>query len=130
MKNNIYGFIMTLFIVRTLTMCDASSKMISVKQSINNLTSDTIIIINSEFRGLGMDTIICYPFLETVFFDKFLIKQPLESYDAPFIGIGSLINVSSGKYLTKNIFEISEWERIFTKDHQWMKFTILEIDLE
>jgi len=131
MKKSIYVLFL-IFSVSTLTMCDMNFKMICVKQSIYNSTQDTVTVINTltEFRGVDIeDTIICYPVSETVFFNEILKDQPLEPYDAPFIGSG-LVKVSSGKSLKKNIFNTSEWEKIFTKDSQWLKFTITEDDLE
>jgi hypothetical protein len=112
--------------------CDSWPIDINVKQSIKNMSSDTIIIFNSlkEFKGIDMDTIICIPNSEKIFFNSTLTKQPLEPYNIPLVYEGSVIYTSSGRNLVKNIFDNNNWDFIANSKQEWLTFTITESDLE
>jgi hypothetical protein len=112
--------------------CDSYPVDINVKQSIKNMSSDTITIVNSlkEFQGIDVDTIICLPNSETIFFDCTLHKQPLEPYNIPLIYEGSSIYTSSGRLLIKNIYNNSHWNFDKQKKYEWLSFTIEETDLK
>ncbi len=121
------------FVAIILSGCDAWSIDIVVRQSIKNLSSDTIVFINSknEFRGISIeDTIICFPYSETIFYEASLQKQPLEPYDVPLILQDVLINTSSGRILAKDIFNNNNWEFDKQKKQEWLRFVITEKDLE
>lgn len=122
---------MLLFVYVT-TMCDSLPIDIEVKQSVNNITSDTIVIINSrkEFHGIDIDTIICYPSSEKIFYNNIHKKQPLEPYDIPLIYKGSCIITSSGRQLIKDIFDKKKWDFDKQKKSEWLSFTIREADLQ
>jgi hypothetical protein len=113
-------------------MCDVSIGNIRIKQSIKNSTSDTIIIVNSvkQFRGVNIDTIICYPFSETIFINTLLKKQPLEPYDSPFIYEGCIVKLSSGRTLKKDIYNTANWQYYDEKNQEWLRFCITVEDLE
>ena len=116
-----------------LVGCDASFTNIIVRQSINNLSTDTIVVTNAknEFRDFEIeDTIICFPFSETVFFDAILRKQPLEPYNRHYISQKAIINTSSKRNLSKDIFDDNNWEFDAQKKREWLRFTITEKDLE
>ena len=120
----------TLFLVTT--GCDSYPIDINVEQSIKNMSSDTITIFNSlkEFKGIDVDTIICLPNSETIFFNCILTKQPLEPYNIPLVYEGSVIYTSSGRNLVKNIFDKNNWVFIKNSKQEWLIFTITESDLE
>ena len=113
--------------------CDSWNVEIVVKQSINNLSSDTIVVVDSgnEFRGISVkNTITCFPFSETLFFDAVLNKQPLEPYDMPYISQNATVYTSSKRILTKNIHDEKNWRFNKTRKQEYLKFTINEEDLE
>jgi hypothetical protein len=115
-----------------IARCDSYPIDINVKQSIRNINSDTIIIFNSlkEFKGIAVDTIICLPNTENIFFNCTLTKQPLEPYNVPLVYEGSIIYTSSGRKLVKDIFDNSNWDFIKNSKQEWLIFTITESDLE
>jgi hypothetical protein len=115
-----------------LTGCDSYPIDINVKQSIKNMSSDTVIIFNSlkEFKGIAVDTITCLPNSENIFFDCTLTKQPLEPYNIPLVYEGSVIYTNSGRNLVKNIFDNNNWDFIKNSKQEWLIFTITESDLE
>ena len=123
------------FLISTISLvgCDTSFTDIIVRQSINNLTSDTIVVTNSknEFRGFKIkDTIVCLPFSETIFFDAKLRKQPLEPYDMSYISQSAIVSTSSKRNLTKDIFDNNNWEFKKRKKQEWLQFSITENDLK
>ena len=112
--------------------CDSIPRYVEAKQSINNMSSDTIIIFNSlkEYRGIDVDTIICLPDSESVFFNCTLHYQPLEPYNTPIIREGSVIYTNSGRKLVKIFFDDESWDFIINSKQEWLIFTITESDLE
>jgi len=126
-------YFIVIFIV-LLYGCDAwfFDSKIRCRQSINNLTSDTITIINSksEIHNINIEKIICYPFSEVVFYDYTTQYQPLNVYTIPVIYEGSTIITSSNRQLIKDIFDNSKWDAIHKKGDVWIKFTITEDDLK
>jgi hypothetical protein len=132
-KNKLVQLSILLILTITIEGCDAYNLNIVVRQSISNNSSDTIFLTNSknEFRGYGIkDTIICFPFAETIFYDAKLHKQPLEPYNFPLIPQESIIKTSSGRILIKDIFDENNWQFDTQKKHEWLRFVITEDDLK
>ncbi len=132
-KNKLIKLLCLLVSMATIVSCDAWSTYITVKQSINNLSSDTIIVSNSKNEILGFkieDTIICLPFSETIFFDTVLHKQPLEPYNSYFISRNTTVNTSSNRNLAKDILDDKNWNFIKNRKQELLIFTITESDLE
>lgn len=127
----LYNFVIIFLVACTATMCDSFPVDINVQQSINNLSSDTIVIINSkkEFKGIDISTIICYPFSKKIFYNNTHKKQPLEPYDFPLVYESSSIVTSSGRLLIKDIINKSNWNFDKQANHEWLSFTIEETDL-
>ena len=127
----LYFFLLSIL---ALSSCDAclSGCKIRWRASIENLTSDTITIINScdEVHGVNISKIVCLPYSENTYFDILYPYEPLADYFFSFIYEGSTVNTSSGKTLRKDILDMSKWVNLSKKNDLWAKFIITENDLE
>ena len=117
-----------------MSSCDAnlSGRKVRCRASIENLTSDTITIINSrdEIHGVNISKIVCLPYSENIYFDILCTYEPLADYFFSFIYEGSTVSTSSSKTLEKDILDMSKWVNISKKNDMWAKFTITENDLK
>ena len=120
--------------ILTLSSCDICLFDCKVRwrASIENLTPDTITIINShdEVHGVDISKIVCLPYSENVYFDILYPYEPLADYFFSFIYEGSTVYASSGKTLKKDILDMLEWVNLSKKKDMWAKFIITENDLE
>jgi len=127
-------YLFLIIFILTLSGCDACffGCKIRWRASIENLTPDTITIINShdEVYGVNISKIVCLPYSENIYFDISRHYEPLMDYFFSFIYEGSTISTSSGKTLKKDILDMSEWVNLSKKNDMWAKFIITEDDLE
>ncbi|GHU75161.1 hypothetical protein FACS189413_19760 [Bacteroidia bacterium] len=123
-----------LILILILSSCDAwfFDSEIRWRASIENLTSDTITITNSqeEVHGVNISKIVCVPYSENTYFDILYPYEPLDDYFFSFIYEESVITTSSGRTLKKNIFDMSKWENLSKRKDMKAKFIITETDLE
>ena len=131
MKLYIYSFIISILTLSSCDMC-LSDCEVRWRASIENLTPDTITIINSrnEVHGVNISKIVCLPYSENTYFDILYPYEPLTDYFFSFIYEGSTVNTSSSKTLKKDILDMSKWVNLSKKNDMWAKFVITENDLE
>jgi hypothetical protein len=131
MKQYVYLLIL---LILTLSSCDAwlFDSKVRWRASIENLTSDTITIINSrdEVYGINIKELICLPYSENTYFDISYPYEPLTDYFFSFIYEESIVTTSSGRTLKKDIFDMSKWENLSKRKDMRAKFIITEAHLE